>query len=225
MTAIEPLVALAGPAVVDRFSELRVPGVEHEHQDALASMLDIKNGFFAFDSALHVFSHGEVFSHGAGRGADRGEDRIDPGLDIKAWNAEDPWRASYGDLAEGLFFFAQDVFGSQFCLSEQGVLLWDAETGSAEVIAADLEGWARAVLDDADHLTGRPLVHDWFFGGGVLRPTERPVPRTPFVLGGEHSADNLAALDSIEGMRFRGDPAVRLRDLPDGTDVQLEFED
>lgn len=211
MTGIESLVEHAGPAVVNRPGGFVVSGSGKSHEGALTDLLALKNGFFAFDSALHVFSCGA------------GE--LPPGLDIERWNSDGLWRSSYDDLADGFYFFAQDIFGSQFCLSDQGILLWDSEVGSADIIAPDLEGWAQAILDDSNYLTGQSLAQEWFSLGRTLQPTERLVPRKPFVLGGEFTVENLAALDSIESMKFRGDLAVQLRDIPDGSDVQLTFDE
>src|SRR5688500_15720487 len=66
----------------------------------LTRMLAIKNGFFAFESALHVRP-----------GRDSGEL-----LGIAAWNAGSLWRDWYQGLTDGLLFFAEDAFGGQFAV-------------------------------------------------------------------------------------------------------------
>ena len=56
-------------------------------------------------SALHVLPAGEAFV----------------GASLESWNAPDGWRASYGSMAAGLFFFAEDVFGGQFAIRGEQV--------------------------------------------------------------------------------------------------------
>src|SRR5690242_19113144 len=68
----------------------------------LANLLTSRNGFVAFESALHVFPVGPV----------------DEGYDLQQWNSPDLWRSAYGNLAEDALFFAEDIFGEQFCIRE-----------------------------------------------------------------------------------------------------------
>ena len=46
------------------------------------------------------------------------------------------------------------------------------------------------------------------------------MPKMPFVTGGEYAIQNLAAIEASRGMRFRGDLAVQIRDLPDGAQIR-----
>jgi hypothetical protein len=68
-------------------------------------------------------------------------------------------------------------------------------------------------------LVGWPIARDWQRVNGPIRPGQRLVPKKPFVLGGEYAINNLYALDATVSMRFRGELAVQIRDLPDGTTV------
>ncbi len=63
--------------------------------DSLLSMLRERNGFYALESALHVFP-----SHSS---------QQEIGLD--KWNESALWRAEYKGVADGCLFFAEDVFG------------------------------------------------------------------------------------------------------------------
>jgi hypothetical protein len=198
---IEELLGLAGPALGE------APGIEAESVDAdveqeLMAMLAEVNGFYAFEAALHVFP------------VKSGEH-----MDLVRWNSSNLWRDAYGPLAEDLIFFAEDAFGGQFALSENGVVSFDPETGDAEFIAATLEGWAGQLLADYEMLTGFPLAHEWQELFGALPLGARLLPKTPFVLGGEFAVNNLFAAGAVEGMRMRGDIALQLRDHPDGTTV------
>jgi len=145
--------------------------------------------------------------------------------DLESWNSESLWRHAYGDVVKNCLFFAEDVFGNQFCLRDAGVLAMDAETGELEKLAASLEGWAKLILDERDFRLGFPLAHAWQQAHGPIPPGRRLVPVTPFVLGGEYDISNLRAIDAPESMRFRGELASQIRDLPEGAQIQLKVTD
>jgi len=164
-----------------------------------------KNGFLAFDRALRVFP--------AVRPAQP--------LSLSGWNKPRLWRDTYGSLAEGLLFFADDIFGGQFCIKDSKVFVFEPETGAVEWLADDLEGWAAMMLAETDLYTGRPLALAWQDKFGALDPAQRLIPTLLFTLGGEFSVDNLVAKDAAKGMRIRGPIAQQIHNLPDGTQIQL----
>lgn len=168
----------------------------------LRAMLRRANGFYAFESALHVFPSGATGMVG-----------------LEVWNASELWRSEYDGLADDLVFFAEDVFGGQFVLSPEGVGTFDPETGDVALLAEDLQGWAAVVLDDRDVLTGYPLAHEWQAQHGALPSGQRLLPRVPFVLGGDFAVSNLYCAGAVDGMRTRANLATQLRDLPDGATV------
>ena len=127
------------------------------------------------------------------------------------------FRSAYADLAEGILFFAEDVFGNQFCVKNDRFGSFDAETGEIHDLAASLDGWANAILNAYEFHTGYPLAHEWQLKNRPLEPGERLLPKVPFVMRGEYHVDNLCALDAVKGMRFRGDFALQTRDVPDGS--------
>jgi len=43
-------------------------------------------------------------------------------------------------------------------------------------------------------------------------------------MGGEYTIENLWAGDAVQGMRFKGDVALQIRDVPDGGAVKLKIE-
>jgi hypothetical protein len=167
-------------------------------------LLERRNGFTAFEGALHLFS-----------------DRPDAGSALVSWNAAPLWRDAYGDLAGDAVFFAEDAFGNQFCLQGGGVELFDAETGAFERLADDLEGWAQLILAEYDLRTGWSLARDWQRLHGPIPEGTRLLPKKPFVLGGDYAVDNLYSLERVKGMRLRGEIALQIRDLPDGAAVAL----
>jgi hypothetical protein len=188
------------------------PAAEHrpallvgKRGDELWALLQARNGFYAFESALHVFPSG-------GSGTQT----------LERWNAPELWRGHYQDLADGCVFFAEDIFGGQFVLRDDAVHSWDPETGETEELGATLDAWARAILADYETLTGQPLAHAWQAAQGALPEGKRLVPKIPFVTGGEFALQNLYAADAMKAMQFRGDVARQLRDVPDGGQIEIK---
>jgi hypothetical protein len=92
---LRELLRIAGPAVGAAAADDPLPG-------RLNELLQSRNGFYAFESALHVLPRLE---------------RPDPAtMDFGRWNDGALWRGEYGGLADGLTFFAEDLFGGQFAL-------------------------------------------------------------------------------------------------------------
>jgi hypothetical protein len=204
MTKIEKLVSLGSasvvsePASMERLRDVFSP---------LSLLLREKNGFYAFEGALHVFS--DVGSN------------LEPG--VVRWNDANLWRDAYIDLAKFGIFFAEDIFGNQFCWRDGGVSAFDAETGSYERVASGIEEWADRILTEYNLWTGFKLAHEWQEKNGTLPIGRRLLPKQPFVLGGEYEVKNLYAADAVTGMRYRGTIATQIRDVPDGSTVKLRI--
>ena len=188
---------------------LRSPTQERSSlENELEQMLRLKDGFYAFESALHVFPCASS--------------SIEIGLDT--WNSPSGWRQEYAGLANDALFFAEDIFGEQFCIKENEIHTFDPETGKFERMCSNLEQWARNILEEFEFLTGHPIAHEWQAVHGRIPAGKRLVPRVPFVLGGEYKPSNLVLMDSERGMRIRGNLARQLIDLPDGTAVRFSIE-
>ena len=177
--------------------------------DELLEMLSTRNGFYALESALHIFP-----SHST---------ESDIGLD--EWNSESLWRSEYKEMLGNCLFFAEDLFGSQFCIKDNKVFTFDPETGEFEYLAENIEGWAQAIIEDYNALTGYPLAHEWQQNNGVLPSNKRLLPRIPFVAGGEFTLENLYLGSSVEGMQFRASIANQIKDLPNGAQIQFNVVD
>jgi hypothetical protein len=169
-------------------------------------MLQRRNGFYAFEAALHVFPVSKVGC-----------------MRLEEWNSESLWRDRYGDLTRGLLFFAEDVFQDQFCLSEGGVLRFESEVGRTRPVADTIEEWALKILQDYSQETGWALANKWQAEHGPLRAGKRLMPKIPFFLGGAYALDNLWSGDAVEGMRFKADLALQTKDVPDGSQIRLEI--
>ena len=186
----------------------RLPAFCGTRATELMSLLGSRNGFYAFESALLV----------------RPLNFEGHPLGIVQWNSTALWKSDYkSDFGEAIFF-AEDVFGMQFCIKDDLINVFDPETGDLKVIAASLEDWAGWILKDAKIATGWPLAHLWQLNQGALEPGMRLLPKVPFVLGGEFTTENLYALNDAEGMRFRASIANQLRDCPDGSTVVLNVQ-
>ena len=170
-------------------------------------MLNRDNGFYAFESALHVFPAGKKASV----------------MDLETWNDPELWIKAYDDMALGIVFFAEDIIGDQFGIRGREIIRFQAETAQIEPIASSLEEWADLILRDYNDQTGYPIAHKWQIANGALPPGRRLAAGTPFVLGGEFETNNIFQMDAVEGMRFHADVAVQIRHLPDGTKVKFEI--
>ena len=174
----------------------------------LCSLLADKNGFFSFESALVV------------RPVDYSENPIG----VLQWNDPKMWKGEYKiDLRESLFF-AEDIFGVQFCIRDESILSFDPETGQFTKISDTLEGWANWILEDHRLRTGWPFAHQWQELHGPLKPGIRLLPKVPFVCGGKFSVENWYELKDVDGMRFRASLANQLIGVPDGTQIILKID-
>lgn len=211
---LEALVSTGSEPLSPQLTLARLPAAVRKQAGALGQelleMLKVKNGFFAFDRALHVFPLGTA----------------NEGYDLVTWNSDELWRTAYGHLLAGReLFFAEDIFGEQFLIREDTIWRFDPETGDQEAFADTLDDWAYRILDE-DHVeVGTLFANDWTYLNGPLDAKMRLVPRRLFTLGGAFELENLLAADAVKAMRFRGDFAQQVHDLPDGTEIELELTD
>ncbi|HKQ40118.1 MAG TPA: SMI1/KNR4 family protein [Verrucomicrobiae bacterium] len=205
MTRSEELLEKASEIPISPVRPNKTFFAEGPVEQELFRLLSRKNGFYAFESALHVFPS-----------------NVRHGMDLEDWNASGLWRYEYGKLADGILFFAEDIFGGQFCIKNSAVWLFDPETGNCNKIAPDLEGWADCVLTDYNYLTGYPMAHLWQQKMGVIPNDHRLVPKIPFVAGGRYDLSNLRLMPSVDGMKWRGHIARQIKNLPDGAKVTFE---
>lgn len=176
--------------------------------DDFYNLLTLKNGFYAFESALHFFPATNI------------NQSI---LDVNYWNSENLWVNKYSDSIRDYLFFAEDIFGGQFCIFNERIHTFDPETEETEEIATSFDDWAKCVLDEYNHLTGFELAHEWQLKNGCIPVVKRLLPKVPFVLGGKFTIDNLYLLDSVTGMKVRGDLAQQIKNSPDGTKVTFKI--
>lgn len=175
----------------------------------LINFLNKKNGFYGFESALHVFPFETV-----------GND-----IGVLDWNESGLWIDFYDDLARDAIFFAEDVFGGQFCIKQNGIYSFEPETGSFEYLANDIDEWCKTILEEYSVLTGYPLANAWQNTHGSIPAGYRLVPKIPFVVGGGYEIDNLYLEKSVVAMKARANIALQIRDVPDGGSIKLNLVD
>lgn len=203
-TKLTQLLALASgsiaPAEVARASVDRLPKAAR----ALAPLLLERNGFYAFDDALHLLALGATDE-----------------IDCLAWNLQ-PWRREYSRAIKDVFFFAEDAFANQYGVENQDIIRLDPETGAIDKLGNGLEAWAAAILDDSRWLTGWPMVHQWVAANGPIPRGMRLTPTIPFVLGGEYAISNLHMAPVSESVGMRADFYRQTKHLRDGDRVKIQ---
>ena len=169
-------------------------------ENELADLLNAKNGFFAFESALHVFS----------------EQSSQPAIGMVDWNDSELWKKGYQGMADNLLCFAQDIFANQFCVRNDDIVVFHCESGSVEYFADSLDDWAQKILGDFEFLTGYTFARDWQKLHGRLPLPQRLCPNLPFMLGGEYDVENMRAIEAVTIMKIMSGYAVSTKRVPDG---------
>jgi hypothetical protein len=175
--------------------------------DQLAGLLQRRNGFYVFESALHVFPVGDATEV----------------MTLGRWNDRKLWIRDYHGAADDLLFFAEDALCNQFALRRDGtVARFDPETAYCTDVSPDIRGWAVSVLADYKFLTAWPLIHEWQLEHGAIPDGQRLCAIIPFILGGDYTLENLYAGDPVERMGLLADLHLQLGENPAGTRVKLE---
>jgi hypothetical protein len=206
---IAKLLEISSDALAHSAGEIdtAVPESIGRDRSTLIEILEYKNGFFCFESALHVF----------------------PSLSVETswglidWNSSSLWKSDYQGFANDIFCFAEDIFCTQFCMSSAGIFTFNPETADREQIAGSLREWAEQMLVDYNQLTGYRFAHEWQQQNGPVPARYRLMPKIPFVLGGEYALNNLAALDGVRVMKNLGNLASQIHHLPDGAHIEFKI--
>ena len=116
---INRLVSIASPFVASRLEnddDLLDWKDRGARFDELIELLSRRNGFYAFESALHIFPWVTV--------ADANDI-----IGLQDGNAPNAWRKWYQDLLDQIIFFAKDIFGVQFGIAGDDIVRFDPEAG------------------------------------------------------------------------------------------------
>lgn len=163
----------------------------------LDEFLLIKNGFYAFEGAFHLFSSKEIEY-------------------INNFLAEKTIYKTRGRL-----YFAEDLFGNLFYLEDNNILFLNLETNESEFIAYGVQQWAEALLKDYNYLTGYSLAHSWQTINREVLTHERLKPKKSFIFGGEYSVINLMIVERLENLKFHSDLVKQIQNIKDGEKVKI----
>jgi hypothetical protein len=210
-TELEELCKLGGNAIEGTFDRIRFNSdlsFLGSQLPAYGFLLGLKNGFYGFTDALHVYPYSP---------SDRYNEQ-----EVVTWNKVSLWKRAYGLAEVKPFAFAEDIFGYQFCFDVEGVTRFDPETGELEPMCTTLDGWARLMLTDPEAHLGYETAKEWFQTKGSIRRGERLLPIYPFITS-EGSADltNLYSVDALKGMLSRADFARQIKSLSDGQKIEI----
>lgn len=212
--------------LIDRFVELRDPRFDPPPlRGAIAEevlgpsgrlltphrrLLERANGGYLHLGALHLF------------GACEGP----PWHSLRAWNAPDGWRATYGDLTDGLIFFAEDAFGDQFAYTGRGgeVVSFEAELGRVVPAAASFTDWLEEMIERPRGVLPVDVTEAQEVDHKHLRPGSQLFAYPPLCTVESRHDVSIGHVDAIEAMCFRGQLARQLRAAPPGARVRIEIE-
>jgi hypothetical protein len=182
-----------------------VASAYHALVPGLDELLSWQNGFYAYRRGLHLFGS-----------------CVAPQFhSLEAWNAPDGWVGDYGDLARGLFFFAEDSFGDQFAWDGEKVVRFLAETGKREEFSQGLGDCLQRIAKNPDEELGLGVLRDWIARKGAVQEGAHLFPRTPLVTRGSLDPSEVVVIDPFENMRFKASLARQIADVPDGGRIEL----
>ncbi|MEU8266857.1 hypothetical protein AB0B89_06775 [Sphaerisporangium sp. NPDC049002] len=200
MDAVSRLTSMGSSSLAGHLGDLS------EVPEIIRPLVDSKNGFYAFESALYVLPWGDIERS------------------AQHWNSPDLWTREYGDPVSGLLFFAEDAFGFQFAAGMDGIYSFNPEIAERELVASTVDSWASLILDDYEMQTGFPVIHEWQQKNGAISKGCRLAPVVPFFLGGKFEAEEMRMKESVSLMRFRADVYRQVEGLPDGTQIRMRIE-
>jgi hypothetical protein len=177
-----------------------------------AELLNIANGFVLKHQTFRFF----------------GVDPMISALDLHGWN-QSPWIGEYGNLAAGIVFIAEDIFGDQYGLRFTGlgdrdpafVKFW-CEGGETETIASEsLAGWLASSV-----LRKEPTILDWELASAAFKRgltpsgTEHLSYSLPLIVGGDAHDSNIEVADRVFHLHLLGQLSVKNRKLPEGERIR-----
>jgi hypothetical protein len=207
MNKLEQLLSISSKAFArTRSISLLLSGKPRGELEQVQSMLDTKNGFAAFESALIVFPTIDT--------------TFAPSID--SWNEMSGWRDSYrGFIPDDVVFFAEDLFGGQFGALQSEIVRLDPESGEIHHYAKTLLDWSERLLENYPEDTGWPLAHEWQVAKGPILSCQRLLPIQPFILGGDYIIENMTLVDSHIAMENWGRLFQAVKSVPDGQVVTI----
>lgn len=144
----------------------------------------------------------------------------------EAWTGELALSRLFPNVQESDIPFAEDCFGDQFLLRGEAVYLLHAEVGDVEEVSAEFWPFLLGVQKDAVEALGLEPLVAYLEDEGELEPGQLLSVRPPFsTLEAEEEGVSLRPTPTAERLRFLSRLAERLSGLPDGAEVEIDFED
>jgi hypothetical protein len=170
-----------------------------------------RGGIHAFSKALRLF----------------GLTEHENAKNILWWNEPSTWKAEYHDFFTDAWAFAEDVFGNQFMFDHSGVVWLELETGRLRWLCRTFSEWVALVLKETDFYTGARFAQAWeeAHPDESLTGMYHLAPLTLFVCGGQYDIENLWRCAAHGHMAMNASIARQIKHLPNGTKIEITFED
>jgi hypothetical protein len=192
-------VTFAGPAIDD-------PALLDQLPKSLANLLEQTNGFIQYHGGLHV----------------RGACKAPAWHSLReAWLGADAFHRHYSELTPDDIPFGEDCLGDQFYLREGIVWRLFAETGETETLEVNFSQFMKETQDDPGEELGLQPLLQFQRDGGKLQPGQLLSAYPPFCTEKAVDGVTVSAVSCEERHRFLADFASKLRDLPDGGEVEV----
>jgi hypothetical protein len=118
-------------------------------------------------------------------------------------------------------------FGDVFIVLDDGTVhILDVEGGTLKRVADSRDDFCVKVDtdDNANDWLMIPLIDRLVAAGMTLEPGECYHHKMPPIVGGEYTIENTTTIDIAEHLGFYGSIHQQLKDVPDGTPVELKVE-
>ncbi len=169
----------------------------------LGTLLNELNGCILQEGALHI--------RGASRAPDWHSLR-------EVWKGPNALHKFYAALEPGDIPFAQDQLGDQFVLRDGNVFMLSAETGELEPFTEDLDEFLEGVSDDIEEFLNVSFGHP-------LEPGELLMANPPFCFEESEGGVDLKPRPAAQVIRLHADLAKKIKDAPEGGDIDFKVED
>ena len=170
-------------------------------------LLQQVNGYILFNGGLHI--RGAVVSpswHSL---------RV-------AWFGETALHRLFPAIKQQDIPFGQDCFGDQFVLRDGSVHRLQAETGTIESLAMDLETFLLRAQDAPVEFLSLQLLRQFRREGGELKPGELLSVYPPFCTKESGRGISLRAISASDRIGFLADFANQISHLSEGTRVRIK---
>ncbi|MEP6572313.1 MAG: SMI1/KNR4 family protein [Gemmatimonadota bacterium] len=195
-----PHLIYSGPAIDDEPMLAQLPR-------ELRAALRKRNGCIAYLGAIHI------------RGAS-----LEPSWHSLRSAFEGP--AAFAKLYPEVFAtdipFAEEAFGDQFLLRGGAVVRLEAEGGAIDPVAPSLEEFFDRLLTNPAGALGYEPVTGLAVIGGRLEPGSLISVFPPFNLDTDGKDRSFRSIDALEQRAWLADFTAQIRDLPDGTPVNIK---